>query len=109
MNRTITSAELAVLLERHAALTLLDLRRTADFEADAYMVPGARWHDAEAIDDWSATLPRDREIVLYCAHGKSISNAALDKLLAMGFQARLIEGGMDGWKDAGGALAAKPK
>lgn len=38
MNRTIPSAELAVLLEHHAALTLLDLRRTADFEADALSV-----------------------------------------------------------------------
>ncbi len=107
MNRTITSAELAVLLENHAELIVLDLRRTADFEADAFMVPGARWLDPGAIDDWSTTLPRDREIVLYCAHGKSISNAALDKLLALGIKARFIEGGMDGWKDAGGALAAK--
>lgn len=108
MNRTISSAELAVLLENHAELTVLDLRRTADFEADAFMVPGARWLDPGAIDDWSTTLPRDREIVLYCAHGKSISNAALDKLLALGIKARFIEGGMDGWKDAGRALAAKP-
>lgn len=109
MNRTISSAELAVLIDKQTALTLLDLRRTADFEADAFMMPGARWLDPGAIDDWSTTLPRDREIVLYCAHGKSFSNAALDRLLAMGFKARYIEGGMDGWKGAGGALAEKHK
>lgn len=100
MKRVIASAELAA---------LLDLRRAADFEADAFMMPGARWFDPGAIDDWSTTLPRNREIALYCAHGETISNAALDKLLAMGFKARFIEDGMDGWKDAGGALAAKPK
>lgn len=109
MNRNISSAELTALIENNTPLTLLDLRRAADFEADAFIVPGARWLDPGAIDDWSTILPRDREIVLYCAHGKSISNAALDKLLAMGFKARCIEGGMDGWKGAGGALAARPK
>ena len=107
MDRTISSAELAMLLENHAELTMLDLRRAADFEADAFMIPGARWLDPGAIDEWSKTLPRDREIVLYCAHGKSISNAALDKLLALGIRARFIEGGMDGWKGAGGALAPR--
>lgn len=109
MNRIISPVELAALLERQADLALLDLRRMADFAADDCMVPGARWFDPAAIDDWSATLPSDREIVLYCAHGKSISNAAVDKLLALGFKARYIEGGMDGWKAAGGKLAAKPR
>jgi len=35
------------------------------------------------------------------------NKAALDKLRALGFTARFIEGGMDGWKAAGGALAMK--
>lgn len=107
MNRSIHPQELRALLEINAPLTLLDLRRRADFDVDNGMVPGARWLDIERIDDWSKTLPRDREIVLYCAHGKTISNTALDRLHALGFKARFIEGGMAGWKDAGGALAAK--
>lgn len=107
MARVISPSELRKLIDSNAAITLLDLRRKADFDADTGMVPGARWLDIETIDEWSKTLPRDREIVLYCAHGKTISNTALDRLHALGFKARFIEGGMAGWKDAGGALAAK--
>jgi len=107
MARVISTSELRKLIDGNAAITLLDLRRKADFDADTGMVPGARWLDIERIDEWGKTLPRDREIVLYCAHGKTISNTALDRLHALGFKARFIEGGMAGWKDAGGALAAK--
>jgi rhodanese-related sulfurtransferase len=108
MSRTITAHELTKLLEANAPLTILDLRRSSDYDPDTGVVPGARHLDLETIDEWSGTLPHEGEIVLYCAHGKTISNAALDKLLALGFRARLIEGGMDGWKEAGGALAPKP-
>ncbi|MBI2297299.1 MAG: sulfurtransferase [Betaproteobacteria bacterium] len=107
MSRSITAPELRKLLDAKTPLTLLDLRRRADFDADTGMIPVARWLDHEKIEEWSKTLPRDREIVLYCAHGKTISNTALDKLYALGFKGRFIEGGMAGWKDAGGALAAK--
>jgi rhodanese-related sulfurtransferase len=102
MSRSIRALELKSLLERNVAITLLDLRRKADFDADPRIVPGARWLEHEKIGDWVGQLPRDREIVLYCAHGKTISNAALDRLLALGFKARFIEGGMDGWREAGG-------
>lgn len=108
MNRTIHASELQQLLAAGTPLTILDLRRPSDYEPDAGVVPGARWLSLETIGEWSAGLPRDRDIVLYCAHGKTISNDALDRLLAMGFKARFIEGGMDGWKAAGGALAPKP-
>jgi rhodanese-related sulfurtransferase len=108
MSRTLHASELQKLLAAGAPLTILDLRRPSDYEPDSGVVPGARWLSLEKIEEWSAALPRDREIVLYCAHGKTISNAALDHLLAKGFRARFIEGGMDGWKEAGGQLAPKP-
>lgn len=108
MNRTITPQELQRLLNSGTPLTILDLRRRSDYDPDAGVVPGAVWRDHEKIEDWSSGLPQDRELILYCAHGKTISNAALDRLLALGFKARFIEGGMDGWKEAGGPLAPKP-
>lgn len=108
MKRTIPASELQKLLENGTPLTLLDLRRPSDYEPDTGVVPGARWLSLEKIEEWSATLPREGDIVLYCAHGKTISNAALDYLLSRGFSARFIEGGMDGWKEAGGQLAPKP-
>jgi rhodanese-related sulfurtransferase len=107
MSRSITATELKSLLERNVPLTLLDLRRKADYDAEPQLVPGARKLEHEEIEQWSKTLPRDRDIVLYCAHGKTISNAALDRLLALGYKARFIEGGMDGWKEADGPMVPR--
>jgi rhodanese-related sulfurtransferase len=107
MNRSIHPHELKQLMESDASLTILDLRRRSDYDSDDGVLPAARWLDHERIAHWHTTLPRDREVVLYCAHGRTISNAALDFLLAKGFKARFIEGGMDSWKEVGGPLAPK--
>ncbi|MGQ0523034.1 MAG: rhodanese-like domain-containing protein [Betaproteobacteria bacterium] len=107
MSRSITAVELKSLLARNLPLTVLDLRRKADYDAEPRLVPGARKLEHKEIDEWSKTLPRDRDIVLYCAHGKTISNAALDRLLALGFKARFIEGGMDGWIEANGTTVPR--
>lgn len=109
MTRSISPIELKSLMARNVPITLLDLRRKPDYDADPHIVPGARWLEHEKIDEWVGQLPRDREIVLYCAHGKTISNAALDRLLALGFAARFIEGGMDGWKEADGQTVPRPE
>jgi len=38
--------------------------------------------------------------------GGSVSNSVLDALRAQGLQARYIEGGLEGWKAAGGEVTA---
>ncbi|PLY14551.1 MAG: sulfurtransferase [Sedimenticola sp.] len=87
---------------------LLDVRRTNDLAESNEQLPGAQWLDPEQIDDWADTLPRDQEIVLYCVRGGSVSNSVVDKLQARGLSARFIEGGIEGWKTAGGATESKP-
>ena len=102
MRRSIAPAALKVVLQHPESLTLLDVRRRADFDADTVMLPGARWCDPEHIGVWSQGLPKENEIVLYCAHGRAVSNAVVDALQSQGFRARLIEGGIAAWKEAGG-------
>jgi len=102
MRRSIAPAALKVVLQHPESLTLLDVRRKADFDADTVMLPGARWCDPEHIGVWSQGLPKENEIVLYCAHGRAVSNAVVDALQSQGFRARLIEGGIAAWKEAGG-------
>lgn len=87
---------------------LLDVRRSNDLAESNEQLPGARWLDPEQIDDWANTLPRDQDIVLYCVRGGSVSNSVVDKLQARGLRARFIEGGIEGWKTAGGATESKP-
>lgn len=103
MNRTIT----AQALRSHAgAATLLDVRRKADREADGSQLPGSTWHDPEQVAQWAPTLAADKEWIVYCMRGGSVSNTVLDALRARGLKARYIEGGIVAWKEAGGAVVA---
>jgi rhodanese-related sulfurtransferase len=91
------------LAEKH----LIDVRRAADRDASAEQLPGATWHDPEKLAEWAKSLPRDKHIVLYCVRGGSVSNGVVDALHAEGLNACFIEGGIEGWKAAGGEV--KPK
>lgn len=106
MSRTIAPADLKPLVENQS-VTLLDVRRQNDYDADKVKLPGAEWKNPEHIADWSTSLPRDCDVVIYCARGGSVSNSILDGLLAKGIKARYIEGGIEGWKSAGGMTAPK--
>jgi rhodanese-related sulfurtransferase len=106
MNRTITPHDLKTLIEKKS-VTVLDVRRQNDFDADQVKLPGAQWNNPEQMAEWSKGLPKDKEVVIYCARGGSVSNAVLDHLLGQGVKARFIEGGIEAWKGAGGAVAPR--
>jgi 3-mercaptopyruvate sulfurtransferase SseA len=52
--------------------TILDVRRQSDYEKDTLTMPTAQRFDPDKIAEWSASIPKDKEIVLFCAHGRSI-------------------------------------
>lgn len=104
MERTIKPKDLA---SRLAATLVLDVRRQANYSVSSEAVPGSSWHDPEQLDAWIGELPKDRELVIYCVRGGSVSNSVLDRLQADGLKARYIEGGIEGWKAAGGEVVAK--
>lgn len=106
MSRTITPNDLKPLVEKKA-VTVLDVRRSNDYDADEVKLPGAEWKNPEQLAEWSAKLPKDKEIVIYCARGGSVSNSVLDGLLGKGLKARFIEGGIEAWKGAGGNVINK--
>ena len=86
---------------------VLDVRRIADREASAEQLAGANWKDPAQLPEWADDLPRDREIVLYCVRGGAVSNSVVDALQERGLNARFIEGGIEGWKTAGGEVVGK--
>jgi hypothetical protein len=47
-------------------LFLVDLRHTLDFESEPRVIPGALRVPAEQIEQLHASIPRDRDVVLYC-------------------------------------------
>jgi rhodanese-related sulfurtransferase len=86
---------------------LLDVRRADDLAASSEQLAGANWKDPTRIGEWADTLPKDQDIVLYCVRGGGVSNSVVDTLQAKGLKARFIEGGMEGWKAAGGVVVTK--
>lgn len=86
---------------------ILDVRRVADRDAAPAHLPGAHWKNPEQLAEWADSLPKDQDIVLYCARGGSVSNGVVDALQAKGLKARFIEGGIEGWKAVGGEVSAK--
>lgn len=49
MDRTIKPNELQSLTEKKA-VTILDVRRKADYDADNIVIPGAVWRDPDNVD-----------------------------------------------------------
>jgi rhodanese-related sulfurtransferase len=105
--RVISHADLRMALQKSDSVMILDLRRKADYDKDTVTIPTAQRREPDKMAEWSGALPKDKEIVVFCDHGRSISNASVDYLTKNGYKARLIAGGIDGWKDGGGATVPK--
>ena len=86
---------------------VFDVRREADYAASNETLPGAMWKNPDKIDAWIGALPLTQDVVIYCVRGGSVSNSVVDRLQAAGVKARYIEGGLEGYKAAGGKVVAK--
>jgi len=62
----ITPEELKALLDAGEPVAIVDLRHHVDFEADPETIPGAFRMDARELEQKDESLPRDREVILYC-------------------------------------------
>jgi len=63
----ITPEELRAKLDQGEKVTLVDLRHLLSVEADPELIPGAKWIDPDNLDARSNELPRDSDVILYCA------------------------------------------
>jgi membrane protein DedA with SNARE-associated domain/rhodanese-related sulfurtransferase len=81
------------------SLYVVDLRRRLDFEALPYKVPGAVRVPMEEIEQHYATLPRDRDIILYCSCPNEASSARIALILKRRGINRVypMTGGMESW------------
>ena len=87
---------------------VFDVRRAGVFAQARTMIPGARWCDPAAVASWSAELPADRDVVVYCVYGHEVSRATAMRLRAAGVKARYLRGGIDSWQSAQRPLVDKP-
>lgn len=87
---------------------VVDVRRSPAFRESPHLIRGALRRDPERVADWARTLPRASSVVVACVHGHEVSQSAAAALGKLGIKARYLEGGVEGWREYGGTLAAKP-
>lgn len=80
---------------------VVDVRREAAFAASPHLICGSFHRRPEAVSRWSSDLPAGRPVVVACVHGHEVGQTAAAELRAAGFDARYLEGGIEGWIEAG--------
>jgi membrane protein DedA with SNARE-associated domain len=63
----ITPEELRAKLDAGEDVLVVDLRHLLTVEADPELIPGAKWIDPDRLDQEAREIPRNREVILYCA------------------------------------------
>ena len=96
------------MLEDGQPVYIVDLRHPLDYLPDPRTLPGAVVMTADRLVEMSASIPRDRDVVLFCTCPNE--ETAVRMALAvrkMGVErVRPLLGGFDGWKDLGYPLVA---
>jgi rhodanese-related sulfurtransferase len=97
---SISPTELAARLGTPAYPLVLDVRRDVRFDESAVMLPGAHRCAPPDVAAFAAEhAPAD--VVVYCVHGLEIGQQAQCDLAARGWNARFLEGGIEGWIEQG--------
>jgi rhodanese-related sulfurtransferase len=86
---------------------IVDARRQEAYARSPQLLPGAIWRDAGQTAQWSGELDRGRPIVAACKAGHEMSQWTVAQLRAGGFDARVLDGGYEGWAKAGLPFVAK--
>lgn len=95
--------ELYRLMDAGTAPVVVDVRSQTARALDPRLIPGSLHVPLQAVDHHARDLPRDRDIILYCACPNEASAAEAAKVLMnSGFKrVRPLHGGLDAWVAAG--------
>ena len=88
---------------------VIDVRRQAAFAESDAMIAGALRRDPANVPAWTKSLPRASSVVVYCVHGREVSQNTAAALQEAGIAARYLEGGLEAWRSAEGRLDHKPR
>jgi rhodanese-related sulfurtransferase len=95
MEKTITATELKALLDADPSITLLDVRRKDDRDKQPQTFNDATWQNPAEVEQWVGTIPTDRQVVIYCVRGGSVSQSVQQQLADKGHSVRYVEGGLE--------------
>ena len=99
----ITPGELKRRLDAGDPLVIVDLRTALDIEEAPYKIPGARVIDPSELRHPGHTIPRDSQVVFYCAEPREATSARVAlRAAAIGFHhVHPLLGGLEAWRQAG--------
>jgi membrane protein DedA with SNARE-associated domain/rhodanese-related sulfurtransferase len=102
----ISVPELHEMMSRGDDVLVLDVRSRLHRRLDGRSIPGSTPIDLDNIEQALAGIPRDREIVVYCACPNEATAASVAMRLHKSGVSRIrpLAGGIDGWAMAGLAL-----
>ncbi len=104
---SITADQLNQLIGTLECPVIVDVRRRKAFDESGRMIAAAQWRDPERAAEWAAELTDGAAVVVYCVHGREVSQDAARALRSAGVDARFLEGGIEGFIEAGGETVAK--
>jgi membrane protein DedA with SNARE-associated domain/rhodanese-related sulfurtransferase len=92
--------ELKAMLDQGLEVHIIDLRHPLDYLPDPRMLPGAELLTPETLVARSESIPRDRDIVLYCTCPSDATSARMAlRLRKLGiYRVRPLRGGFEAWK-----------
>ncbi len=103
---SITADLLVKLLGSAECPVIIDVRREKAYDESDRMITTAEWRDHKRAAEWAADLPAGAAVVVYCVHGHEVSQGAAGALRSAGVDAVFLEGGLEGFIEAGGETVA---
>jgi len=104
----ITADELKRMMDNGHELLVVDLRGALDHEADPYTIRGALRMTAEELEQRHHEIPRDQDVILFCACPNEATAAKMALMLrSKGVtKVRPLVGGIDAWREKAFPLEA---
>jgi rhodanese-related sulfurtransferase len=98
---SISPSDLLPRMGTATAPMLLDVRRDAAFEAAVFILAGAQRCAPQNVEAWGSAnaTKRDQDLVVHCVYGHNVSADACSQLRALGFNAFVLAGGIQGGED----------
>ncbi len=96
----ITADELKRMMDDGHEMMIVDLRQPLDIQTDPYTIPGALRMAMEELEQRHHEIPRDRDVILYCACPNEATAARTALLLKKNgiTRVRPLAGGVEAWR-----------
>jgi membrane protein DedA with SNARE-associated domain/rhodanese-related sulfurtransferase len=96
----ISPDELKRLMDDGQAVVVVDLRGALDHEADPHTIPGALRMTAEELEHRHHEIPRDQDVILFCACPNEVTAARMAMMLRKRgiTKVRPLAGGIAEWR-----------